>query len=110
MKKNVIVLVPILVLALTGFKWVKLTEGGEKVRVLKEKEIATCKLLGKTTVSLKSKVGPFKRKKKKVVTELKVLGRNSAADMGGDTIVGKQISVDEGKQAFDVYKCVDPSS
>lgn len=107
MKKGLIVLVPIVALMLIGFKWVKLTPEGEKVRVLAASEVTSCKKLGQTNASLKHKVGPFKRKAKKVKKELEALGRNSAADMGGDTIVPKTEIV-EGKQTFNVYKCVNP--
>lgn len=107
MKKSVILLVPIIALLLMGIKWVKLTPEGEKVRVLEPSEVTTCKKLGKTNVSLKAKVGPWKRKQKKVRKELEYLGRNTAADMGGDTIVPAS-EIKEGKRTFAVYKCVNP--
>ncbi len=107
MKKSLVVFVPVVAILVMGFKWVKLTPAGEKVRVLAPSEVTACKTLGQTNASLKHKIGPFKRKAKKVEKELENLGRNSAADMGGDTIVPKTEIV-EGKQTFSVYKCVNP--
>ncbi|MFQ6021710.1 MAG: DUF4156 domain-containing protein [Acidiferrobacterales bacterium] len=109
MKKSVVVLVLIVAPALMGLKWVNLTPEGEKVRVLEPKEVASCKRLGKTNVSLKAKIGIWKRKEKKVRKELSILGRNSAAEMGGDTIVQMTTDIEQGKQTFAVYKCVNPS-
>ncbi|MFQ5993649.1 MAG: DUF4156 domain-containing protein [Acidiferrobacterales bacterium] len=108
MKKTVILLVPVVALMLMGAKWVKLTPEGEKVRVLEEQEVGTCKRLGKTNVRLKDDyVFGIKRSEKKVKKELHILGRNSAADMGGDTIVAVT-EPKEGAQKFAVYKCVNP--
>ncbi|MFQ5755327.1 MAG: DUF4156 domain-containing protein [Acidiferrobacterales bacterium] len=113
MKKSLIILMPVIALnllwaPLVGAKWVKLTPAGEKVRVLESKEVTTCKKLGKTTVSLKDNyVLGIKRGEKKVKKELAILGRNSAADIGGDTIVATT-EPSEGKQSFAVYKCVNP--
>ena len=113
MKKSLIILMPVIALNLLwaptiGAKWVKLTPAGEKVRVLEPKEVTTCKQLGKTTVSLKDNyVFGIKRSEKKIKKELAILGRNSAADMGGDTIVASA-ELSEGKQSFAVYKCVNP--
>ena len=92
---------------LMSCSWVKLTPQGKKVRVLEPQEVTSCKKLGSTTVSLKAKVGPYERSEENVREELIVLGRNSAADIGGDTIVFNK-RVDFGKQIFDVYKCVNP--
>ncbi len=105
-----IAILPVVLLMLMGLKWVKLTPEGEKVRVLEANEVATCKKLGRTNVSLRAKVGILKRKEAKVREELSVLGRNSAAEMGGDTIVGMTADIGEGKQTFAVYKCVNPGS
>ena len=39
--------------------------------------------------------------------ELALIARNSAANMGGDTIVPLTV-INDGKQSFVVYKCVSP--
>ncbi|KPJ92087.1 MAG: hypothetical protein AMJ53_10070 [Gammaproteobacteria bacterium SG8_11] len=87
--------------------WVKLTPEGEKVRVLSMSEVESCKKLGKTTSSLKDKIAGVSRNKEKVEKEMQALARNSAAEMGGDTVVPVS-EVQDGRQTFEVYKCVDP--
>ena len=87
--------------------WVKLTPEGEKVRVLSDTEVSSCKKLGKTTTSLKDKVAGIHRNARKVEKELQALARNSAADMGGDTVVPVTQAKD-GKQIFEVFKCINP--
>ena len=89
----------------SGCTWVKPTPGGEQVRVASSPaEVAGCEQIGKTTVSLLDRVGALKRGQKKVEDELFVLGRNSAAEMGGDTIL--QVSeVFQGERRFAVYRC-----
>ena len=109
MKKGLVFVALLSLVMLTGIKWVKLTPEGEKVRVLAQDEVTKCKRLGSTTASLKSKIGPFGRSEKKVKQELEYLARNSAAadfeDKGADTVVAAS-EIEEGKQKFDVYKCV----
>lgn len=90
---------------LSGCTWVKPTPGGDQVRVASSPaEVAGCKELGKTSVSLLDKVGYFKRDPQKVENELAVLGRNSAAEMGGDTIL-PVTRVTRGERIFAVYRC-----
>jgi hypothetical protein len=87
--------------------WVKLTPQGEKVRVLSATEISSCKKLGKTVTSLKDKIAGIHRNKQKVEKEMQALARNSAVDIGGDTVVPVS-DIKDGKQTFDVYRCVNP--
>ena len=42
-----------------------------------------------------------------ITNELRVIARNSANRMGGDTIVPLTV-IEEGQQTFVVYKCVNP--
>ena len=91
----------------TSCAWVKLTPEGEKVRVLSMSEVSSCKKLGKTTASLKEKIAGMKRNEDKVQKEMQALARNSAADMGGDTVVPVS-EIQDGRQIFEVYKCVNP--
>lgn len=79
--------------------------GGEKVRVLDQDEVSTCQELGTTTASLLDKVAGIRRNRQKVQSELQILARNSAAKIGGDTVVPIS-EVSEGQQRFAVYKCV----
>jgi hypothetical protein len=93
------------ILLLSGCTWVKPTPGGDHVQVASSPtEVVGCKQLGNTTVSLLDRVGAIKRNQKKVEDELSVLGRNSAAEMGGDTILPIS-EVFQGERRFAVYRC-----
>lgn len=94
-------------LGLMACSWVKLSPGGEKVRILAQTEVANCKKLGKTNVTVADKVVGLERKEKAIQENLNVLARNAAADMGGDTIV-PATPIQDGKQTFDVYRCIQP--
>lgn len=105
MWKPVIIAIITLLVA-TSCTWVSLTRNGNNVRVVAPSEVQGCKKLGQTNVSLRDYlVGSIKRDEYKVSRELTTLGRNSAAEMHGDTIIPASEAVD-GRQAFDVYKCM----
>lgn len=95
------------VLGLMACSWVKLTPEGEKARVLSQAEVTSCKKLGKTTVSVADKIVGMERKEHVVKENLEILARNAAPDMGGDTVVPVSDIVD-GKQTYDIYRCVGP--
>jgi hypothetical protein len=91
---------------LSACSTLKLTEGGEKIRMLDPTEVTSCKNLGRTNTSVTSKV-VFDRPEDSVAKELLIVARNSAANMGGDTIVPLTV-IENGQQTFIVYKCVNP--
>ena len=91
---------------LSACSTLKLTEGGEKVRVLGPSEVNSCRELGKSNNKVTASLG-FERPADTIEGELQIIGRNSAARMGGDTIVPLTV-VEEGAQTFIVYKCVNP--
>lgn len=95
------------VLLLSGCTWVHLSPQGEQVRVVSEAKVADCKKIGVTTVSVMAKIGGVRRNKTIVAEELATLGRNSASEMGGDTIVPAS-EITGGEQSFDVYRCSNP--
>lgn len=96
----------IVLLAATGCSWVSLTRNGDNVRVVSASEVRGCKNIGQTTVSLRDTlVGEIKRNPHAVARELATLGRNSAAEMGGDTIISAS-EITNGNQSFTVYKCM----
>ncbi len=100
-----ILLCSMLITSMTACSWVKLTPDGEDVRILFAEDITNCKLLGSTTASLKSKIAGFERNQEKVQQELNTLGRNSAANLAGNTIVAAS-DIKDGQQTFKVYQCV----
>jgi hypothetical protein len=91
---------------LSACSTLKLTEGGEKVRVLDPSDVSSCRELGKSNNKVTASLG-FERPADTIEEELRIIGRNSAARMGGDTIVPLTV-IEDGTQTFIVYKCVNP--
>jgi hypothetical protein len=91
---------------LSACSTLKLTEGGEKIRLLDPSEVSSCKNLGRTNTSVTDKL-VFDRPADVVAEELVTVARNSASRMGGDTIVPLTV-IEDGQQTFVVYKCVNP--
>lgn len=87
-----------------GCSFVNLTGEGEGVRVAKAEEVAACTGLGRTTASVVHEVASIPRHPDAVKENIEVTARNSAASMGGDTIVPAS-PIAEGKQTFEVYRC-----
>lgn len=94
-----------LALYLTGCTWIDVSTQGEKVRLLTAAEVTGCKRVGKTTVKTAERVAGLDRYENKIQEELNTLARNSAADLGGDTVVPVGSPV-EGRQVYEVYRCV----
>ena len=106
MKLNKIAMAAAIAMTLQACAWVELTPAGEKTRVLGAAEVTHCKRLGTTTASVKAELAGVERAPERVQQELEALARNSAAvDLKGDTVVpvGKP---KDGKQVFEVYRCV----
>ena len=96
------------IVALGGFalacNWVKLSEGGQAVRVAKQGEVASCEAKGRTHAQTTDRVVIFARRDQPIQLELESLARNEAALMGGDTIV-PATPIEKGRQTFEVYRC-----
>ena len=88
-----------------GCALVELTPGGAGVRLASPEAVVTCTNLGRTTADVIAKVGFLPRHPDAVRDNINVTARNSAANMGADTIVPATNIVD-GKQTFDVYRCL----
>ena len=104
--KPALLVCSMLVLSISACSWVKLTPEGESVRVASKEDITACKKIGKTTVSLKAKIAGINRNKKKIEAELKLLAKNSAASMGGNTVLPVS-KTENGEKTFEVYECDD---
>ena len=65
---------------------VKLTDGGEKARLLSSGEVANCQKRGATTVRVKPTLLTIARQPNVIAKELQILARNSSVNMGGDTV------------------------
>lgn len=92
------------ILLMTGCSWVKVEHGANSVRLVEASQVRDCERLGTTTTSVRSRVAGVERSSRKVSEELANLARNSAWEMGGDTIVADG-PPDEGRQRFVVYRC-----
>lgn len=87
-----------------GCSLVDLTKEGEGVRVATADAVSACTGLGRTTASVVAEVASIPRHPDAVKENIEVTARNSAASMGGDTIVPAS-PIAEGKQTFEVYRC-----
>ena len=97
-----------IVLSLSACSWVQVTTGGQAVRLVQSKnDVTGCKELGTTNTAVMSKFF-IERDHNKVARELADLARNTAAELGGDTIVPIS-DINDGKRTFGVYKCVNPN-
>ncbi len=74
--------------------------------MLDPERTAECDRLGKTQVSVTDKLGFIPRHDNAVQEDLDILARNSADEMGGDTVTRISEPVN-GKQTYWVYDCVD---
>ena len=88
-----------------GCALVELTPGGAGVRLASREAVVTCTNLGKVTADVIAKVGFLPRTREIVQDNINVTARNAAADMGADTIVPAS-EIQDGKQTFDVYRCL----
>lgn len=107
MKINKIVWILFLSLLASACSWVDLKPEAENVRVVSLEALdamSNCHKMGSTTVSVKADVASIARNAEAVRVELETLARNSAIDLGGNTVVPVS-QVDKGKQSFVVYTC-----
>ena len=95
-------------LLVTGCAGLRLSDSGEKVRVLDPAEVSSCRELGRTNTTTTAMVMGIPRPIETVSKELRIVARNSAANMGGDTIVPLTV-IENGAQTFMVYKCINPN-
>jgi Domain of unknown function (DUF4156) len=83
---------------------IEVKQGSEHVSVADANQVASCESNGKATVSVLTKVGFISRSVDAVEDNLVQLARNSALDIGGDTIVKDEMP-EFGKRTFAIYKC-----
>ncbi|SFO01641.1 protein of unknown function [Formivibrio citricus] len=101
-KRVVLFLFPVLLAA--GCTFIDPLPGSEKVVVAKPDHVAYCVRLGQTKVNVLDKAGFIERDPAKIRADLELLARNSAVEMGGDTLVAAT-PISEGSQTFTVYRC-----
>ncbi|WP_024851224.1 DUF4156 domain-containing protein [Hydrogenovibrio kuenenii] len=91
-------------MSLSACTWVKPTAGGENVVLVKDYNVKDCKKLGSTTTNVADKIGIIKRDPETIQKELATLAKNTAAKMGGDSIVATS-PLQDGTMTFAIYKC-----
>lgn len=94
----------VLILSACASQFIKPVTGSEKVVLSSASQVTGCASLGKVGVNVLAKVGLYTRDMQAVDENLLQLGRNEAANLGGDTLV-KDHMPEYGKQVFVVYKC-----
>lgn len=103
MRKSLLLLAPLVLLG--GCTWgINPEPGSNNIRTVWTGDVTGCRDLGKITVSVMDRVGPFDRNDIKVRDELQVQARNSALSMHADTIKPLGDPVD-GSQAWEAYTC-----
>lgn len=85
---------------------VKLKPDADQIELLDAARVKNCERLGKTRVSVATKIGFIPRGDKAIREDLRRLARNSAIEMDGDTLT-RESKVQEGEQTFGVFKCID---
>jgi hypothetical protein len=91
-------------LASSGCTWVDPVAGASRVTLVMPQHVGHCQPLGTTTSQVKAQVGPVHRSESKVQEELLTLARNSAVEIGGDTLVAEG-PPSQGTQRFRIFKC-----
>ena len=103
--KNVLVFFAfVMVLYGCASQLIEVKQGSDRVSVADANQVASCDSKGKATVSVLTKVGFISRSVDAVEDNLLQLARNSALDIGGDTIVKDEMP-EFGKRTFAIYKC-----
>lgn len=100
-------ILPLAAAALAGCVFVQPTAEGKKVRVLTAGEVDRCHSLGTLTSSVADHVGAIPRSREAVEDDVTLNAQNAAAEMSGDTIVPAS-AMENGKQTFNVYRCLTP--
>lgn len=91
-------------LTLSSCTWVQPVPGASRVTLVMPEHVSQCQLLGTGTFQVKAQVGPIHRNEAKVREELLTLAKNSAVEMGGDTLVAEGPPT-RGSQRFKTFKC-----
>ncbi len=90
--------------AASACTWVNPIAGASAVTLVKPSHVVNCQSIGTTTSQVANKIGFVNRSDDKVTEELLTLAKNSAVEMGGDTLV-LEGEPSDGSQKYRVYKC-----
>lgn len=92
-------------LLVAGCSFVNLDPEAEEVEVLSAERVSDCDRVGQTRVTTAHRIGFIPRGAPAIERDLDRLARNSALDLGGDTVVRKT-EIEDGKATYDVFDCV----
>jgi hypothetical protein len=85
--------------------WVKMEPEGHAIRVARVGEsLSSCQRLGEITVTVKERIGLYRRDPIKVRDELEVMARNEAPRMQADTLQAVDEPVN-GEQRWQAFRC-----
>lgn len=88
----------------SGCTWVDPIAGASTITLVQPSHVVNCKSIGTTVSQVADKVGFINRSDDKVTEELLTLAKNSAVELGGDTLVAEG-GPSEGTQKFRIYNC-----
>ena len=99
----------VLLLFLTGCTWVPILDGAQSIRVYKmgDKPAEGCHLQSEIDVTIKNRVGLYRRNPLKVQDELETLARNEAFEGRANAIQSLGGPID-GRQRFSAFSCSKP--
>jgi hypothetical protein len=104
MQKHVFLIAALAALSGCASDLIDVRPGSDKIVQVESAKVAQCRKVGQTTVGVLDHVAFYSRSIDAIDENLSQLARNSALDMGGDTVVpGERLDV--GKRVFAVYKC-----
>ena len=92
------------IVAASGCTWIDPIAGASAVTLVQPSHVVNCQSIGTTISQVANKIGFVNRSDDKVTEELLTLAKNSAVEMGGDTLVAEG-GPSEGTQKFRIYKC-----
>ena len=87
-----------------GCSWVPLSPEAESVVAVSGDQVAACRKIGESRVSVRDRVAAIQRSPGTVREELEGLARNEAARLGGDRLVALG-PVNDGARTYAVYDC-----
>jgi len=88
-----------------GCTWVKLEDSAKRVRVMSTSDsLSSCEDKGEITASVEDRILSVKRERTKVLDEVEALARNSAVEMGADTIAPIS-ELAGGERRYRAYRC-----
>lgn len=95
----------LLPLLLSACTWVKMEPGSGQVRVAaRSDDLSACTRRGEVGVSVRDKVGLYRRNELKVRDELETMARNEASGLAADTVQALN-EPSAGEQRFAAFAC-----